>query len=244
MSRSAIKITETLMLRRIDPVLMLRRYLAGEFRQVSIPKEKVKFSTAFVNLNQKIGSDQTSEVYRFNDKTNSGQIIVTTNHEQYKYCKEISTGNNETEISEKPIPYCGWCKREIKHKPIGIPISMEVDRHTNNVVFNVEDTYDKFGCALAALKRIYSCHHRYRDPKYMDAEQLLHTMYHKMYPDKIGTRIKEANDWRLPKLNGGPLDDDEYDSGQYEYVEIPNLVLSPVKRQYIRLNLALGRGQK
>lgn len=229
------------MLRRIDPVLMLRRYLAGEFRQVSVPKGKVKFSTAFVNLNQKIGSDQTSEVYRFNDKTNSGQIIVTTNHEQYKYSKETSNGNTDI---DKPIPYCGWCRREIKHRPIGIPVLMEVDRHTGTVSFNVEDTYDKFGCALAALKRIYSCHHMYKDPKYMDAEQLLHTMYHKMYPDKIGTRIKEANDWRLCKFNGGPLTDDEFDSEQYEYVQIPNLVLVPVKRQYIKLNLALNRTKK
>ena len=222
------------MLRRIDPVIMIRRYLAGEFRQVTIPKGKVRFSTAFVNLNHKIGSDQTSEVYRYNDKTNSGQLIVTTNHERYKYSKDLQ--NNKPNV-DKPIAYCGWCRREIKHKPIGIPISMETDRNTNNVAFNVEDTYDTFGCALASLKRIYSCHYMYKDPLYMDAEQLLHTMYHKMYPKKIGFRIKEANDWRLLKSNGGPLTDEEFNSEQCEYVKIPNLVMIPVKRQYIKLNL-------
>ena len=113
---------------------------------------------------------------------------------------------------------------------------METDTKNKTTLFNVEGTYDTFGCALASLKRIYSCHYRYKDPLYMDSEQLLHTMYHKMYPDKIGSRIKEANDWRLLKLNGGPLTDQEYDSEQCEYVKIPNLVTVPVKRQYVKLN--------
>ncbi len=234
MSRNTIKITETLMLRRIDPIVMLRRYLAGEFRKVTIPNGKVKFSKAFMNLNQRVGSDQTSEIYRFNDKTNSGQIIVTTNHIHYNHAKESRDGKEV----EEPVTECKWCRRKIKaDKAIGIPISMEVDRHTNKTVFNTEDSFDQFGCALAVLKRVYNCHHMYKDPLYMDAEQMLHCMYHMMYPDKVGTRIKEANDWRLLKLNGGPLDDEEFDSQQHGYVRLPNVVLVPVKRQYIKLNL-------
>ena len=237
MSRNTIKIIETLMLRRIDPIVMIRRYLAGEFRKVTIPDEKIEFSKAFVNLNQRVGADQTSEIYRFNDKTNSGQLIMTTNHEQYSYAKELNSNNSHDQILDKPLAYCRWCRREIKSKPIGIPISMEVDSQTDTVVFNIEDTIDTFGCALAVLKRVYSCHHMYKDPLYMDAEQILHCMYHKMYPDKIGSRIKEANDWRLLKINGGPLDDDEFDTSQHEYVQVPNVVLVPVKRQYIKLDI-------
>jgi hypothetical protein len=208
---------------------MLRRYLAGNFKEVTIPKDKVKISSAFVNLNKRIGNDQTSEIYRFNDKTNTGQLIVTTNHERYNFSK-----NSET---DSPVAYCFWCRREIKSQPIGIPISMESDRHTGKIVFNVENTYDKFGCALADLKRSYSCHHIYKDPLYMDAEQLLHCMYHRMYPDKIGTRIKEAKDWRLLKRNGGPMTEEEYDLEQHTYLQIPNLITVPVKRQYIKLTL-------
>jgi hypothetical protein len=232
MSRTAIKITENLLIRRIDPVVMLRRYLAGEFKNVTMPSDKVILSTAFVNLSQRVWTDQTSETYRFSDKTNSGQVIITTNHEQYRYAKDGSdTGE------EKPIAYCLWCRREIKTNPIGIPIEMETDKHTNNIIFNIEDTYDTFGCALAALKKIYSCHYMHKDPLYMDAEQMLHCLYHKMHPDKLGTRILEANDWRLLKNNGGPLEDEEFDNDQCIYVQIPNVVTVPIKRQYIKLNL-------
>lgn len=232
MSRTAIKITENLVIRRIDPIIILRRYLAGEFKNVRIPSGKVTLATQFVNLSQRVGTDQTSEVYRFSDKTNSGQVVVTTNHEQYRYAKDgIDAGEN------KPLAYCVWCRREIKTTPIGIPIEMEIDRHTDKTIFNVEDTYDTFGCALAALKNIYSCHYMHKDPLYMDAEQMLHCMYHKMHPDKISDRIIEANDWRLLKSNGGPLEDEEFDSDLSGYIQIPNVVTVPVKRQYIKLNL-------
>lgn len=230
MLRNTIKIAETLILRRIDPVLILRKYLAGDYKNTIIPTEKITLSKAFLNVNSKIGNDQTSELYRFSDKTNSGQLIITSNHEQYKY--SCDTINND-----KPISYCKWCRREIKGIPLGIPISMEKERNSNIVYFNVEDTYDTFGCALASLKRIYSCHYMYKDPLYMDAEQLLHCLYHKMHPNRLGTRIKEAGDWRLLKYNGGPLEDEEYDSEQYQYVQLTNIVTVPIKRQFIKLNI-------
>jgi len=232
MSRT-IKINETLMLRRIDPVIMLRRYLAGEFKNVKIPAAKVNVSSSFINLNQRIGTDQTSQTYRFSDKTNSGQIIVTTNHEQYKYSKDKA----ESKSTNRPLAHCRWCRREIKTTPLGIPISMELNSNTNNVRFNVEDTYDTFGCAFASLKRIYTCHYMYKDPLYMDAEQLLHCMFYRMYPDKRGIRINEANDWRLLESNGGPLSDSEYDSDKYVYVTTPSIILAPVKRQYVKLRV-------
>ena len=233
MSRSAIKIIETLMLRRIDPIIILRRYLAGDFSKVTIPKDKIKLSSAFININSRIGTDQTAKIYRFNDKTNHGQIIATTNHEEYHYVKETLDGKNPL----KPKAWCRWSKREITGKAIGIPVVMETNRRTKEITFKTEDTYKDFGCALAGLKRLYSCHHNYKDPLYMDAEQLLHCMYHIMHPDKVGTRIVEANDWRLLDINGGPLSEKEYDSETYGYIEIPNIIVIPIKRRYVKLTL-------
>ncbi len=232
MSRSVIKITETLMLRRIDPVDMLCRYMAGEFKNVLIPKDKVRLSSAFVNLNQKIGTDQTSKIYRFSDKNNSGQLLVTTNHNNYQHKKDIDNG-----VNIKRQIFCNWCRREIKNKSIGIVTAMEVNTTTNEAIFYTENDFDKFGCAFATLKRFNSCHKMYKDPKYMDAEQLLHCLYYRMYPTKVGTRIKEAHDWRLLDINGGPLSNDEYDSIHNEYVEIPNIIILPFKRQYVKLSI-------
>nr|QBK91607.1 MAG: A1L transcription factor/late transcription factor VLTF-2 [Pithovirus LCPAC302] len=226
MSKSAIKMTETLMLRRIDPISMIKRYFVGDFKSTDYPKNSVKISSSFVNLDQKIGENPTSKIYRFKDKTNSGQVVVTTNHKQYTAYK--------TGIKTKNI--CLWSRREIKGEPIGIPVAMETDRHTKETAFWIEDTYYDFSCALAALKRIYLCHHMYKDPLYMDAEQLLHCMYYRMYPDRIGNRIKEAQNWRLLDINGGPLTNDEYNSEECSYVSIPNISMIPVKRQYIKLS--------
>ena len=239
MSRTAIKITENLVIRRIDPISMLQRYLAGDFKNIKMPSGKIKLSTAFVNLSQRVGTDQTSEIYRFTDKTNSGQVIVTTNHEQYQYAKNKSDNmeSNTVPGDNKPIEECLWCRREIKTEPIRIPIEMETDKHTGIITFHGDDTCDTFGCALAALKKLYSCHHMHKDPLYMDSEQMLNCMYHKMHPEKIGTSIVEAKHWKLLKSNKGPLDDDEYDNDLVGYVQIPNVVLLPVKRQYIKLNL-------
>jgi len=221
------------MLRRIDPVDMLRKYLAGDFSTMKIPKDKVILSSNFINLNQRIGRDHNSKIYRFNDKTNHGQTIVTTGHDQYQYVNNKMESKNTV----KPKTWCLWSRREIKGEPIRIPIAMEKNMNTNKVIFYGEDTYANFGCALAGLKRIYTCHRNYKDPLYMDAEQLLHCMYHRMHPDKAGTRIVEAKDWRLLDINGGPLTEEEYDSENYGYVQVPNVAVLPIKRQYIKLTL-------
>lgn len=227
MSNSSVKITETLMLRRIDPVEMLRQYLLGEYKTLIIPNNKVVLCSNFINLNQKVGNDPNSRVYKFNDKTNYGQVIVTTNHNQYSDFRE--------NIKSKKI--CLWSRREIKGEAIGIPITMEFDSHINKVTFYTEDTYADFESAMAGLKRFYYCHRNYKDPLYMDAEQMLHCMYYRMYPNKVGSRINEAKDWRLLDINGGPLTEEEYDSEQHGYIQIPNVVIIPTKRQYVKLTL-------
>ena len=221
------------MLRRIDPVSMIKGYLAGDFKTLSMPQTKVTMSSAFVNLGQRVGSDSSSEIYRFNDKTNQGQLIITTNHEQYKYAKDISEGKE----SLQPNSNCKWCRRLISDRPIGIPVSMAVDKHSGEVRFNVIEPHHSFECTLATLKHRYSCFRMYKDPLFMDAEQMLHCMYYKMYPDKKGTRIREALDPDLLVHNDGPLTEEEWDSDQHTYVNVPNVVLVPVKKQYIKLTL-------
>jgi hypothetical protein len=226
-----IKLTETLMLRRIHPETMLKYYLEGKYKDMKIPDNKVKISSAFVGFNKKIGQDQTSNIYKFTDKTNTGQLIYTTNHQNYQYTKDKNLGKS----SIHPGTKCVWCRRDITENPVGIVVKMEIS--PTGATFYMEDDYDTFGCALASLKRLNSCHHMYKDPKYMDADQLLHCLYYRMYPDKIGTRIKEAPDWRLLDINGGPLTGEEFDFEQVKYIEIPNVILLPLKRQYIRLNI-------
>ena len=240
------KISENLMLRRVDPTDILKKYLAGEYKDYNISKNMVAMSNSFKNVHNNIGANQTFEIYKLNNKTSHGQIIVTTNHGQYNYNKQANSASTTTNTTnttttknneKRPLAFCIWCRREIEGTPLGIPISMEIDKYQNRTIFAVENTFDTFGCALAMVKKIYGCNRMYKDPLYMDTEQLLHCMYYAMYPDKVDKRIEEAKDWRLLHCNGGPLSDNEYDSQKYQYIPMPSVVLSPIKRQYVKLSL-------
>ena len=225
----SIKIIETLTLRRIDPVVILQRYLAGNYKNIDFPENKVIISSSTINLN-KIGSDHHSEIYRFSDKTNTHQTIITTNQPQYQHSKNIL----ENKPSKLPKILCMWCRRDLTTPPIGIPVSMEIKNET--IYFHTEDAYDTFECAFASLKRLYSCNHIYKDPFYMDSEQMLNCMYKRMYPEETN-KIQEAKDWRLLKSNGGPLSDTDYDNHSHKYITTNSIITLPVKRQYVKINL-------
>ncbi len=231
MSKTVIKISENLMLRRVDPNAIYEAYVKGQYKNLKIPQAKVKVVSTFMDISKKIGNDPSYEVYRLTDKSNTSHVIVTTGHSQYQSAL--------THSEDKAIKCCKWCRRKIEGPSLGIPVIMDIDTRTNKVTFGLldKDHFDRFECMFAVLKRKYSCHHMYKDPLYTDAEQMAHCMYYRMYPNKIGTRIKEANDWDLLHSNGGPLSDEEFDSNTHTYVEIPNLITVPVKKQYIKLNI-------
>lgn len=230
---SIVKITESFMLRRIDPVDILRKYLAGQFKNKKIPEKSVTISNTFVSLGKSLGTNPSSESYRLADKTNTGKVIVTTNHKTYQYEKD----KNENRSTERPKVLCQYCKRLLTKDHPGIPIEMEVNERTGNAKFYVDGSFCHFGCAYASLKREIGVSKCYRDPLYMDSEQMLYCLYYRVHPDKRGSRINESPDWRLLDENGGPLSSKDFDAGTCEYVKIPQATLLPAKKQYIRLVL-------
>jgi len=233
MSKSVIKISETFMLRRIDPVCILKNYLKGGYKNLEIPKQKIKSKNKRISLGKNYGDNNSYEIYRFKDKSNSKQVILTTNHLIYKHSVDKILGQNV----ERPIVKCLYCKRKINKTPIGIPISMETNNKTKEIKFHVDGTYCNFNCMFADFKRINDTSRIYKDPLYMDAEQLIHVMFHKMYPKQEKKRIREAPDWRLLRENGGPLTDKEFDEGNFVFIPMTSVVQVPVKRQYIKLNI-------
>jgi len=229
MSKGVIKGYEQMMLRRVDPVDMLTRYLNNEYTSLTIPEEKVTMAS-YVKMGKSLGNLPTEETYRISDNTVIGKTVITTNHSNYKYFKDKNEKNYDI---VKPIQRCIHCKRVIKGEPVGIPLEMEYSN--KNIRFYTDGTYCNFGCAYADLKRQLNVSRVYKDPLYMDAETMLYTMYYRMHPSKVGTRIKEAPDWRLLKENGGPLTSEQFDSQSYQYMQVPTLVTVPAKRQYIKL---------
>lgn len=228
MSINTIKITENLTLRRIESDKILNNYVNGNYVSLTFPSKKINIITSTININKRLGKNSESEMYKFNNKSNNSNIIVTTNHENYK---------NDPNTKS----FCKWCRKEITGQGIGIPISIDVNEQTGDIVVHCIDKCDTFECALALLKRIYGCNYVYKDPLYKDSDTLLHYVYHLMHPDKINERIKEAKDWSLLDINGGPLTSEEWESSKYEYVSVQGLVLSPVKRQYMKLSVTIKK---
>lgn len=227
---AVFRLSENFTIRKIDPKLIANNFFKGEYANRKFPEKKIRNVGALLKIGKDVGNDISSEVYRFKDKNNNNQTIYTTNHALYNYI----TKKNEGKVTEMPILKCKYCKRGSLKSPIGIPISMEIDK--SEVSFSVIDAFCDFGCAFSYLKRKNGESRIYRGPIYANAEQLLYALYYRVYPDRFGKNIKEKPDWELLRENGGPLTNEEFDSENAEYISIPSLKISCSKKQYIKLN--------
>ena len=215
---------ESFMLRRIVPKDIALKYFKGLYLNKTLPKKKIKTSKKFVTLGKEIGKNSESEVYRFIDKSNNPQTILTTNHSYYS----LTSAN-------KGLIRCRYCMRNNMKDPVGIPIYMEID-HDDNVTFACLDPCCDFGCAFSYLKRLNLQSRFYTGPLYANAEQLLLCFYYRIYPDRKGEPIKGKDHFDLLKSNGGPLTDEEFDKNTAKYISIPNVTVLPAKKQFIKLN--------
>ena len=216
-------IKESFMLRRIIPKNLALEYFKGKFLNRQLPKNKIKTSTNFVKMGKEIGRNSDYEVYRFIDKTNNPQTILTTNHTSYAQKPAVNT-----------LIRCRYCMRNNMKNPVGIPVSMEIT--DSKVIFACVDPCCDFGCTFSYLKRLNLQTRFYKGPLYSNAEQLLLCLYYRIHPDRKGEHIKEKPDFDLLKSNGGPLTDEEFDKGSAKYISIPNITILPAKKQFIKLN--------
>lgn len=228
-----VRITETFMLRKINPKEIVKKYFKGEYINRGLPKNKIKINTNFVKLGKQIGPDSSSEIYRFTDKSNNAQTILTTNHTSYQF----EMDKNRGKLVDSPLIRCRYCKRNNMSNPIGIPISMQIDKH-NNVIFALIDPCCDFGCAFSYLKRKTEGNRYYRGPLYMNAEQMLNCLYYRVHPTKHGKSIQEKPDPDLLRSNGGPLTDEEFDSNSAKYFPLPTVTILPAKKQFLKLNIS------
>jgi DNA-binding transcriptional ArsR family regulator len=114
-------------------------------------------SLTFTELLNETGFSRATLTNHLKDLRQDGIIEKTIENNRVVYSITLDENRLESEI-----------------KKIGFDILFDfVYEEHPKVAFYVEDTYDSFGCALIALKRIYTCHYMYKDPLYMDADQLL-----------------------------------------------------------------------
>jgi len=214
--------TPTFLLRSIDPIKVLNDYLEGKFNNLAFPTDKIKVATNMLSLAPQHGSTPNSEIYTYRDKTNSQQVIATTNHYQYSIVQ--ASNGKELPIAGR----CLWCLLDIEMPPIGIPVMIQYNN--DEIIFHVDGCYCTFECCYSGLLREKSASYVYRDPLYMDSEQLLKLMYKIMYPNE--EKLKKSPDWRLLKENNGCLDRKEFFNGSHTYERTSNLVILPIKVEY------------
>lgn len=234
--KAVVHVSENFTIRKIDPKEIAAKYLAGEYNNRSLPDFKLKSSSASVKLGKDVGKDAHSEVYRFIDRGNNSLSIVTTNHALYRYVEDLQNGKS----TDSPILPCKYCKRKNLKRPVGMPISMVIQSN-GEVIFNVIDSFCDFGCMFSYLKRKSRENRSHRSPLYMNAEQLMYSMYYRIYPDRVGSSIREKDDWDLLRENGGALTDEEFDLGAAEYIPLPSVILLPCKKQYLKFQLRNAR---
>ena len=232
---SIVRISESFNLRKIDVQNLTKKFLDGEFKDRDLPAKKIKNNITGVKIGKEIGLDSNSEIYQYKDKYNSQQTVYTTNHQMFAHTK------NKTEF---PIICCKYCKRKIFTTPVGIPVSMITQYDSSkstlkstNVTFHVIDNFCDFGCAFTFLKIKTGETRYYKNPIYMNAEQLLYCYYYRIYPDFIGKKIHEKPNWEYLRENGGSLSNEEFDAENSQYIPIQSVTTLPAKLQFSRLNL-------
>lgn len=222
-------ITPTFLLKGIDPVKVITNYLNRKYDSLRLPLTKITTATNFtpVSLLPRYGDSVNDQTYIYRDKTNNQQIITTSNHYSYSIVRDNIENGRPIQLLVKGK--CRWCHLELKVEPVGIPIKIEI-LGNRSYVFHVDGQYCSFECCYAGLKRLNIPNPYYRDPLYMDSEQMLKLMYSVIYPN--AGRLREAPDWTLLKENDGPLDAKEFFNNSHIYQRTTNIILLPVKIEY------------
>jgi len=223
-----LSVNPTFLLRHLDPSKILENYKSGKYCHITLPKEKIHLNLITPSIQSNLGTDPESDLYTFRTKGNLTQTVASTSHLHY-----LLFNRNGGLIP--PGGICDWCRISFSHSSVGIPIKMEIghfDIGEPIIIFYLDGCMCSCECALAELKRHHTLSYRYRDSLYMDSEQMLRYMYSIIYPNE--DFLYEAPDYRLLRQNGGSLDISEFHNKKHIYVRTPNIILAPVKRQFLK----------
>ncbi len=112
---------------------------------------------------------------------------------------------------------CDQCRIVCEGISMGVPVRMqEINCITT---YYMDGSTKHLECALTRIKRDQGLSIRYRDPLYMDSEQLLRRLYKQLFPEE--GPLKEAPDYRLLAPRG-PISTAEFLSKVHTYYQIRN----------------------
>lgn len=233
MSSSIVGINPTFLLRKIDPVKIRDKYFNGDYAQLTLPNTKINVTVPanLMTIQPTLGTSPECDVYTFRTKSNTLQTVATTNHQAYVI---LTTQGITPPLGGE----CDWCRLKFEHSALGIPVKIEEVRPDPNteptLIYYVDKCLCSFECCLAYLKKHYSLSYRHRDPLYIDSEQMLRSLYSKIHPKAGFLSLRQANDPDLLRVKGGSLEVAEYRDAKHIYERTPNIVVAPIKVQYLK----------
>jgi hypothetical protein len=222
---TGITIIPTISLFRIRPDVILAEYLRGGFFGLKAPSSGETIVGIKEVLTPSFDSDPDKPIYSCRDtKSGTETIVATTN------CRNYEVVNLR---GEQPVGgLCQYCRKDFSHASVGIPIYVDTsyDEHGRLLItFFTDGIFHGFRCGLA---QIFLFPDEYQD-QYPGSETNLIQMYTLMHP--TGPPLTPANDYRLHVRNGGSLDDEKWETEEYRYVQMPNITISPIKRNFVRV---------
>jgi len=240
------------MKRRIDPSFLLRgvdvaevieKFNNGEYDSIEQPcGDKLKSVSSLV-FTKEYGQYPQDKNYKIRTGGQHQYFVTVGNVEDSGNKNKVSgnknkaTGNkNEASSSNTNETYtCDWCRKDFSHDPIGIPLTLKIDKKSGNIRCNVIGENCRFECAYADLLKTVGSTMITSRPYYDNSESNLLTLYKIKYP--TGPKLYPAKDWKLYNSGKGPLSADEYYDKNHIYMPTNNIVLAPVREEYLKINV-------
>lgn len=219
----------TFLLRKVDPNEVIHNYNNGKYKDLVLNKtSKIneKPTQSQSAMGTQVALKLENDIYGYRNKSNSIQVVATTD------CKPfVEFISNET---GSPVMggRCKWCRRDFKHQAIGVPV--KTVRMDDKLVVYYNGVACRYGCAYALWKLMYSKMMLRRDSQFINGEMILKYLYSLQYPNS--PKLQESADPDLLKINGGSLEDSEYDNYNYIYLPNTSFVWAPVKSQHLRFS--------
>lgn len=216
-------------LRGVEPNAIYTNYVKGVYSKCKLEGfDRANDNSSLIRLVEANGTSYLSRRYEFIDTSNTKQMIVTTNHENF-----VNDNNMNKGKQKKVKLICRSCRNdEFKHPPIGRPLMIESNPFNPCIVtITTEGTFCRLECVLEFVQRYNSGGPKLRSINMVDSETIVHVMNDLLYP---GTKLKRSMDFWLWDKNGGPLSEEEFFSDSHYYYELPQIIIKHAKVEYMK----------
>lgn len=188
---------QVIVLRGIDPVEVLQRFLNGDFLK---------------NVHEKVGVQKTKPVQFSN--FNECDASYTYKDPSGKTLRIRTMGNINMEVEQ----YCPWCRKLLTENDIlGIPIKMK--KENGQIYFYTVGRCSGIRCVLAFYRMLIKFPST-KPAMYRESESLIRLMYKMMgYTDELEPAV---DFWNL-ECFGGSVSYDEMEKGNFKIVGTMNI---------------------